>query len=250
MYRDINLSYKNRLRKKSIILGFFMIIASNVFCFNMSNTIFDERIDKQIGYKEITFKNDSQENIRYKIKVIKPNKNSNDMSKMVQVSPKVLNIRPLGEKVLKIFAKAPNGTKEGEYAFRLQIEPIVIPTIKKRKEGVIGGGISIPFVPVVEMYGYVGDANFKKNIKFENVKLKKSGGKYILTGILINDSFAGKNIGFSFIGSNNFIVGGKWIGRAPAKFKKELKLKLDNKFKEISIYDAETNKEIKRVVVP
>lgn len=85
-----------------------------------------------------------------------------DMSKWVRISPIVLNIKPLSEKVLKIFAKSPKNAKKGEYGFQIRIVPIMIPTIKKVKEGVIGGTSMVAITPVVQMYGYVGNADFKK----------------------------------------------------------------------------------------
>lgn len=228
-------------------MGIFITIINNLFCFNISNTLFDQRIDEEMAYKEFTIKNSSRESIRYKIKVLKPDGDYMDMSKWVRISPIVLNIKPLSEKVLKIFAKSPKNAKKGEYGFQIRIVPIMIPTIKKVKEGVIGGTSMVAITPVVQMYGYVGNADFKKNIKFENAKLKKDKTGYVLIGDLINDGFAGKNIGFSFIDNRGFIVKESWIGRVSPKFNQKLNIPIDEKFTQISIYDGETHKEIKRI---
>ena len=90
---------------------------------------------------------------------------------------------------------------------------------------------------------------YNKNIDIENINLEKVNKEYILTGTLVNKSYAGKNIGFNFIGENNFVVDGRWVGRLSPNFKENISVKIGNKFKEISIYDAETNKEIKRVSI-
>lgn len=238
------------MKKLSKVTAIFMLMITTTFSFNLSTTLFDQRIDGEEGYKEIVFKNKFIESVRYKVKILKSDEQDSDISNWVEVSPTVLNIQPLSEKVLKIFVKSPKGVKEKEYSFRLQIEPIVIPTISKVKEGVVNRNSSVSFVPIIKMYGYTGDPNFKKNINLDNITLKKSDKNYILSGTLSNNTYAGKNIGFNFIGDNNFIVEGKWIGRVNPNFKKDITIKVNEKFKEISIYDAETNKEIKRITMP
>ncbi|MGL5459967.1 MAG: hypothetical protein ACRDBY_10165 [Cetobacterium sp.] len=238
------------MKKLATITMTFILIVTTVFSFDINTTLFDQRIDNGDGYKEIVFKNKYTESVRYKIKVIKSGENGKDMSNWVEVSPTIVNIQPLSEKVLKIFVKAPKEAKKGEYSFKLQVEPIVIPTISKAKEGGVKGNSSVTFVPIIQMFGYVGDPDFKKNINLENMKLEKVNKEYILTGILVNNAYAGKNIGFNFIGDNNFIVEGKWIGRLNPNFKQKISIKVKDKFKEISIYDAESNKEIKRISIP
>ncbi len=242
------LSYKI-MKKITMTLGFFILIVTNIYSFDINTVLFDQRIDNGNGYKEFILSNKYTENIRYKIKVLKSNKKDKDMSSWVEVSPTVLNIQPLSEKKLKIFAKAPKGAKNGEYSFKLQVEPIIVPTISKVKEGKVKGSTNIAFVPIIEMFGYVGNPEFEKNIDLENLNLKKVDKEYVLSGTLVNKTYAGKNIGFNFIADNNFIVEGKWIGRLGPNFKEKITLKTSNKFKEISIYDAETNKEIKRIPV-
>lgn len=237
------------MKRKIITLISFLIFIINIFSLNISDTIFDQRIDKQIGYKEIIFKNKYNDNIRYKITVLKAKKTDNDMSSWVKVSPRILNISPKSEKVLKIFAKSPQGAKNGTYVFYLKITPIVIPTIKKSENSQIRGGSSVYFLPIIKMYGYVGNPDFKKNIKLKNIRLTKINKKYILKATLLNESYAGKNIGFNFIGNNNVILGGRWVGRIPPNFKQDIEVKVNYRFEEISIYDAETYDEIKRVVI-
>lgn len=237
------------MKRLNIIATLFMLMITGTFSFDINNTLFDQRIDNGEGYKEIVFKNKYTESVRYKIKVMKSDKNGKDMSSWVEISPTVLNVQPLSERVLKIFAKSPKGVKDGEYSFKLQIEPIVIPTISKAKEGVVKGNSSVSFVPIIDMFGYVGNPDFKKNINLENINLEKVNKEYILTGTLINNAYAGKNIGFNFIGDNNFIVEGRWIGRVEPNFKEKISIKVTDKFKEISIYDAETNEEIKRIAI-
>lgn len=239
----------NRRKNLNIIIMLFILILTTTFSLDINTTLFDQRIDNDEGYKEIIFKNKSTENVRYKIKIFKSDEEIKDMSSWVEVSPRVLNVQPLNKKVLKIFAKAPKGVEKGEYSFKLQIEPIVIPTVSEAEKGKIKGSSTISFVPIIEMFGYVGDPDFEKNIDIENINLEKVNKEYILTGTLVNKSYAGKNIGFNFIGENNFVVDGRWVGRLSPNFKENISVKIGNKFKEISIYDAETNKEIKRVPI-
>lgn len=225
----------------------FLLLTRVLFSFVISDTLFDQRVDQVEGYKEIVLKNSSIENMRFKVMVLKVDEK--DMSAWVELSPKVLNIPPKGEKVLKIFAKAPQNTAVGEYSFILQVEPIVIPTISKDEDGKVKANSIVAFVTNIRMFGYVGDANFKENINFEDIKLKKVSGKYMLTGVLSNKSFAGKNIGFNFIGSNNTKIDIKKIGRIKPNFKQEISIDLKSSIKEIGIYDADTYEEIKRVPV-
>lgn len=235
------------MKKRLGIFGLFLMLVTNIYSFNISTTFFDRRIDVDEGYKEIILKNKTNEKIRYKVKVRKSD--DKDMSKWIELSQKVVNIEPRGEKVLKIFAKAPKGTKAGEYSFNLQFESIVIPTISKQEEGKIKGSSTVSFTPIIKMFGYVGDAEFSKNIVAKDLKLQNINKKYRLTGSLANNAYAGKSIGFNFIGDNNFVVGGKWIGRFKPNEERKIDIESENRFKEISIYDGETNEEIKRVTV-
>lgn len=236
------------MKKRFSIFGLFLILVTNIYSFNISSTFFDRRIDNDEGYKEVILRNKSSEKVRYKVRVNKAG-NEKDMSKWIKLSHNVLTINPRGEQILKIFAKAPKGTKNGEYSFNLQFEPIVIPTISKAKEGKVSGSSSVSFTPIINMSGYVGDAEFSKNIVAKDLNLQKVDKKYRLTGILANNAYAGKSIGFNFVGDNEFIVGGKWIGRLKPNEEKKIDLESENRFKEISIYDGETNEEIKRVKI-
>lgn len=242
------------MKKIIYFIGVFIFIFTNSFSIEMSSTTFDKRIDfGDGGYKEIVFKNKHLSNVRYKIKILDVSKNGSkrkDMSKWVTVSPKVINIPPMQERTLKIFAKSPNNTEKGEYIFGLKVEPIVIPTIRKAENDKIVGNSIVTINPLVEMIGYVGDPNFKENIVFEDIKVEKVKDSYKLSGTIFNKTYAGKHIGFNFIGVNNTLVDGKYLGRLPANSNHKISVDVKHNFKEISIYDGDTLEEIKRIKLP
>lgn len=234
-------------------LVFFIIIMFNVtfltYSLNMSSTTFDKRIDNGEGYSEVVFKNDSEVPIRYKFSAAEYEKKQEDMSSWVNFTPRVMTIPPFSERTLKIFAQTPKNEKirKDEYSFYLKIDTVKIPTIMK-DTGKIRASMQMSFIPIIEMMGYVGDPDFKKNILFKNSKIEKKNGKIYLIGELFNNSYAGKQIGFSYIASNGFILGGKWLGRLGANKNKKISLEVNSdKIEEISIYDADSLKEIKRV---
>ena len=227
-------------------------VFSNTLSFNISSTTFDQRIDTG-GYREFILENTGTEAIRYKFE-IKKGDTDKDMSKWVTIYPKVMNIPPLEKRVLKVYAQSPSGAEQGEYDFNLAVNPIVVPTIKESDGKIITGNSTIGFAPLIQMKGYVGDANFEENIELTNHLFDKNkDGRIEYSATIENKSFAGLHVGLKFKTWNGNIIDGKWLGRL-GKGKKESfsyvlneKVKKIDEIKEIVIYDATSLRELKTV---
>ncbi|MGL5123856.1 MAG: hypothetical protein ACRC6K_06830 [Fusobacteriaceae bacterium] len=233
--------------KKIIIITLLLCSTLNIYGIKISPISFDKRIDVEDSFAEITFENVTGKTIRYKMSVQSPAEGLKDMSKWVNLSPKILTVPAYSKRPLKIFAKSPKNTAVGEYAFNLKVDTVVIPTISKTAENKVQGNATIAFTPIIGMYGYVGEAKFKENLNIENIKLDKTKGK--ITGKLVNNSYIGKELGISYIGRNEAVIGGERLGRVPAKFSKEITLTpplatLDS-LRKIRIYDIKEKEEIK-----
>lgn len=241
-----------KMLKKIFLACFFTIgMFTNTFGFHISSEDFDQRIDTG-GYKEFIFKNNTEQPIRYKFE-IKEGNTDKDMSKWVTLYPKVMNIPPMQERVLKMHAQSPVGVKPGEYSFNLVTVPLVIPTIKE-EAGKIVGNSTVSFVPIIGMKGYVGDAKFDENLLLTNNKFTINENKKVVYSATIeNKSFAGIEVGLKFITWNGNIVDGSWIGRANSGTKIDFRLELTEKIKktdeikEIIIYNANDLTNIKTV---
>lgn len=238
---------------KRIMMLITMVIAifNYTFSINMSTTVFDQRIDTG-GYREIVFKNNGNKPVRYKFTVQKFG-DKKDMSQWIRLYPKVMNIPPAGEKVLKIYAKSPKNTEVGEYSFALITSPIVIPSIQESK-GKIVGNSSISFTPVIEMLGYVGEPNFSENLILTNLKLTSKDGGVEITGKIENRSFAGIHIGMNLFTANDHLLTGDWLGRISKNSSDNFKiffpnLKNKNDIKKIVIYDSTNLKDLKTIVI-
>lgn len=241
-----------KILKKMFLTYFLMlVIFTNSFGFYISSENFDQRIDTG-GYKEFILKNNSDTTVRYKFEVKKGN-GDKDMSKWVTLYPKVMSIPPMQERVLKIHAQSPAGAEEGEYSFNLLAKPIVVPTIKE-EDGTISGTGTLSFVPVIEMLGYVGDANFEEKLNLKDIKLEAgTNNEAILTGVIENSSFAGIAVGLKFLSWNDLIMNGKYIGRIPKNTSSKIRVQLkgiidkESDIKKIVIYNAVTLKNIKTI---
>lgn len=229
------------MKRIMFIIGAMFLVLNIAFGFNMSTTVFDQRIDTG-GYREIIFKNTSNMPIRYKF-TVKDSGKKNDMSKWVKLYPKVMNIPPLKEGILKVYAQSPTGVENGEYYFVLQISPIAIPSIKE-ETGKIVGASNVSFVPLIVMKGYVGEQDFNKNLLLTDIKFKKnSKNKLEMSASIDNKCDIGLNLGLKFLNSSDVMIDGKVIGEIKKNKKGNFKITLDNiaNEKEISkivIYDA------------
>lgn len=193
-----------------------VVMITNLFGFDISSPYFAQRIDTG-GYKEYTLKNRGEQTIRYKIEV-KKSESGADMSEWINIYPKVMTIPPFESRTLKVYAQSPLGTSKGEYGFRLIVTPLNVPVIKEESKK-IEVNASIDFVPVIQMYGYVGDPKFAENIILKDNKFVKDSktGLIKYSASVENKSFAGLELGIKFVINNDAIVDGKYIGRIKAK---------------------------------
>lgn len=226
---------------KSIKIILMLVLTTLSFSFDISRTDFDRRMDNGGGYREIEFTNHSEKPVRYKFSAITSDKEK-DMSNWVELYPKVMTIPPLEKRTLKIYAKSPKNQPRGEYSFYLNIDTLVVPTIKVAKEGKIVGTASVVMVPRLNMYGYIGEANYEKTIKFENIKFETKDKKQFILGKVINEGDIGANLVLRFMGGNEFILNEKWLGRIGKNSSQNIKVELDKfkikDIKELRIYDA------------
>lgn len=236
-------------------IGMFLLVMSvSSFAVKIGPTLFDERIDAGVGYKEIVIENTAKKPVRYKIDIKDTNSDSTkSIAKWMKASPKIINIPAGSKKVVKLFGELPDteNLPDDEYSFLFSLDPITIPTIANAK-GEVGGSAAVGIGAVVQMLGYVGDPKFSEKINLEEMELKEvkddnGRSKNLFTAKLINDSYAGKNIAFKFIGKNNTMIDGKWIGRIGANMTKDLSFEVKSEFKEIVVYDGETREDIKTI---
>lgn len=225
--------------KKSILLFLFSIIYINAFSFRLDNIVFNQRMDvAEGGYRELYLSNSSLTKKRYKINILKGNKN--DGSSFVQVYPKVITVMPKSKGTIKVFAKALPNTKQGEYDFRLQFKPISIPTIAKESQGKIEGTSNVSIAPIIEMKGYVGNIDFEKELTFKNISIMKGDKGIVVKGELSNNAFAGIDFGAEAYGVNNFFYGSVYVDDLPKNIKNK---KIELKFPMI-----ENPKDLKKIV--
>jgi P pilus assembly chaperone PapD len=159
-------------------LFLFLFLSFSLFSFNLSPDCFDKRIDGNGGTQEITFKNDSDEPIRYQFYVDKAKDIAVDMSSWVKIYPKVLTIKPRSIGKLKIFAKAPENMPHGEYQFYLGIRSVNIPKIENNTQ------LTMPINLRLKMYGYNGA--IQSNLNLKNYKVTQEGNHANFAGTLIN----------------------------------------------------------------
>ena len=228
---------------KNIIL--FFIFTINLFAFKLSPDHFDKRIDGKGSSEEITFWNDSNESVRYKIYVEKVDDGSPDMSKWVEVYPKVLTIKPKSTGKVRVFAKAPTTAKEPEYQFFLGARTIAIP---KNEGG--GTQLSMPINLKMRMYGYNGD--IKPLVNLKNHEFIKDDSQLKFKGTLVNSTEkASSKVQVILVGNNkreSFTSGrikkGNFDFNIPLQHFKDAK-----EVKEIIIIDEMTNRELQKIKI-
>lgn len=161
----------------------FLIFSMNILAYtNISPLNFDERIDGEGGYKEYTLFNTTKNRLTYKIYPEKI-QDTFDMSKWVELYPRVLTLKPGESKKIKVLVVAPDNLSKGEYLTNLCIKEIETP-------GEQSGDVKIFTNLKIELAGYVGDIKpileIEKIVKNNNtisINLKNKGlirGKFEL----------------------------------------------------------------------
>jgi P pilus assembly chaperone PapD len=212
------------------------------FAFKLSPDCFDKRIDGRGSSEEITFWNDSMNTVRYKIYIDKGDTKS-DMSKWVEIYPKVLTIKPKSSGKVRVFAQAPAGAPKGEYNFYLGARSMAIPLTEEKSTQ-----LALPINLKIKMYGYNGD--FTPTVDLKNYQFTNKNGKLHFKGTLVNST---ENVS---IKSQVVLVGSKnkemfTTGRIrKGSFNFDIPLddfKNPKDIKEILLIDEMSNKELKKI---
>ncbi|MGL5202045.1 hypothetical protein [Cetobacterium sp.] len=198
--------------KKIFLISLFSFISLNSYSFKLQNIYFNQRMDGENGgYREFYITNDYLTRQRYKVNILPVP--LNDGAKFIEVYPKVITIDPQSKGTVKVFAKAPQNIKKGEYAFNLQFQPINIPTLAKNRDGITAGTSNIGVAPIIELKGYIGDIKFDEVLEIEDIKVEKSSNKgVVVNGNLSNTSYASIDFGIEAYGNNNFLYGSSYVG--------------------------------------
>lgn len=142
--------------KKRIMIFMIMIftLVQTAFSYGIQPMYFEADISNGQGYREISIINTNKlQKGRYKI-TIGPGRNPDkDISKYMEIYPKVLNVGPDSTGLVKLYAKIKEPLPKDEYSFMFKITPIVIPTLKKEASK-ISGGIETPIAFQLEMFGH------------------------------------------------------------------------------------------------
>ena len=242
--------------QKHILISLFILVYSISYSFRLQNIDFNQRMDTSDGgYREFYIKNDNLARQRYKINLLSGDKN--DGSKFIEIYPKVITIDANSRGIVKVFAKAPKTTPKGEYNFKLQFQPINIPTLAKQKDGMAAGTSNIGIAPIIDLKGYVGEPNFKENIQLNNiVVLKNTKGKGIVVkGDLSNNSHASLDFAAEAYGNGEFLYGTAHVGNVLKNTKsKQIQLvfpmiKDPKDLKKIALYRTPSNvREVIKVI--
>lgn len=229
--------------KKFFIL--FLLVANIIFALEISPLMYEQRIDTDGGYREFVIKNSGDKTLRYKVSIY-PGISHRDMSKWMEVSPKILNIKPGTEGVLKVYAKAPNGIEPGEYSFVLSLKMVDLPKLPgdiKTVEPVA----KINFDFRLEYLGYAG--NLSPDINLINPKLKENsdGTVNFSTKLKNNTEKRGIFYGVEIIGRQGLIH--RIENRLSKKSETDISVNLDKSIKKsditgVILRNYEDNKEL------
>ena len=209
--------------KNSIFIALFSLVSLDTYSFELENIYFNQRMDGENGgYREFYLKNNYLAKQRYKVNVLPGTLNSG--AKFIEIYPKVLTVEPKSKGVLKVFANAPKDEKPQVYDFKLQFQPIDIPTLAKSKEGRVTGASNVRIAPVIELKGYTGEVDFSKVLRLEKIKIEKSSTNkgIVLSGELSNNSYATIDFGAEAYGSNEFFYGSAYVGNIPGNTKDKI----------------------------
>lgn len=237
---------------KKLFLKFLLFTAVSLSAsayINLSPTTLDKNI-KAGAYQEFTLYNDTTIPFRYKITPIEMVGNSkvNDMSKWIEVYPKIVTVRPAESKKFKVYVKADKEALEGDYGAFLNIRQMSAPKLKGEETENMGAGMVIMVNLNMGIYGYVGDETpsievsepsvYKKDGKsFLKMKVKNKTNRLVKMEVQVE----GKKGRYFLVGSARAFKGETLV------FDNEIKRIEDMKARKIIIKDTETEKIIKEV---
>ena len=237
---------------KKLFLKFLLFAAVSLSAsayINLSPTTLDKNI-KAGAYEEFTLYNDTTIPFRYKITpmAIGENKKVMDMSKWIEVYPKIVTVRPTESKKFKVYVKADKGALEGDYGAFLNIRQMSVPKLKGEKDESVGAGAIIMVNVNMGIYGYVGDETPK--IETTAPVIYKKDGKSFLKMKLINKTNRLIKVDIKAEGKRNYFYS---VGKTRAfkgetlVFDHEIKSLGDKKANKIVITDVETEKIIEEI---
>ena len=239
-------------RKIFLTFLFFMIWVCSFSYINLSPTTLDKNI-KAGAYQEFNLYNDTTIPFRYKITPVAMTDNElvKDMSKWVEVYPKIVTVNPTESKKFKVYIKADKNAEAGDYGTFLNIRQMSAPKLKGEEEDQnIGAGMVIMVNLNMGIYGYVGDKEPKIETTEPNVY--KKDGKSFLKMELKNKTNRLVRIKVEAEGKRNYFY---TIGETRAfkgqtlEFDHEIKRLENNKANKVIITDVETGKVIKEIKI-
>lgn len=240
---------------KNIILFIFIMSFVNVFGYiNLAPSSFDKNIGKG-GYQEFTLYNQTDIPFRYKITPIMMKNNEKadkDMSKWVEVYPKIVTVEPQDSQKFKVYIKAPKNSETGDYGAFLNIRQMSAPKVKGEEEKQnLGAGAIIMVNLNLGIYGYVGDEKPKLTC-IEKPKISIRDGKSYLKMKL-------KNVTNRLVKMKVVVEGGRernyMLGEVRAfkgeivEFDNEILNLGDKKVKKVVITDVETKEVIDSIKI-
>ncbi len=237
---------------KKLFLKFLLFTAvslSTSAYINLSPTTLDKNI-KAGAYQEFTLFNDTTIPFRYKITpmAMTENKKVIDMSKWIEVYPKIVTVKPTEAKKFKVYVKADKGALEGDYGAFLNIRQMSAPKLKGEKDESVGAGAIIMVNLNMGIYGYVGDevpkieviepSVYKKEGKsFLKMKVKNETNRLVK----INVEIEGRKNYFYTVGETRAFKGETLV------FNHEIKELKNEKPNKIIITDVETKKVLEEI---
>lgn len=237
---------------KKLFLKVLLFIAVSISAFayiNLSPTT----LDKNIGvgaYQEFSLYNGTTIPFRYKITPVAmtENKKVMDMSKWIEIYPKIVTVKPTESKKFKVYVKAKPDSLEGDYGAFLNIRQMSVPKLKGEKDESIGAGAVIMVNVNMGIYGYVGDENPK--IETTTPVIYQKNGKSFLKMKLMNKTNRLVKVKVEAEGKKNYFY---TIGETRAfkgetlVFDHEIKELKGNKASKLIITDVETEKVLKKI---
>lgn len=163
------------MRLKNVILMIIFYIFLNLTTFSYIN-ISPTTLDRNIGtgaYEEFTFYNNTNIPLRYKLSAISmEDSNIKDMSKWIEIYPKVVTIYPTEEKSFKVYIQAPEGSETGDYGAFINIRQVSAPKLESGEKETIAAGMAVMVNVNMGIYGYIGDLHPKVTISNMSVTKK------------------------------------------------------------------------------
>lgn len=243
------------MKIKNIIYLLFLFLMLNISSLAYIN-ISPTTLDKNIGigaYEEFTFYNNTSVPMRYKLSVIPMESESvKDMSKWVEVYPKVVTVYPSSNETFKLYVQAPKNTADGDYGAFLNIRQVSAPKLEgDAGEQNVAAGMMVMVNVNMGLYGYVGDkiptvetttpvvVRDGENQKLQ-MEIKNTTNRLVRMKVEVKSK---KNY-FYQVGESRVLRGQTLVYDHLIQ-----KMPLDEEAKEIVITDTETKEVIKKVAV-